>query len=155
MKIAFLLCKIRFRMFITWCETHNQNNHEILIARWWWWYFRILLTSLVCFLKNIFFSQLTSSLWVRIMLAIACHNMKKNRKEKDGEGKRMLFSILVFIYLLQKSLNICMIKVEEIQAWVLLQIKLPIFDRPHQHQNCTARVWEDFYLLFLYFIIIL
>ena len=80
----------------------------------------------------------------------------KNRKEKGGEGKRMLSAVSDFIYLLQKSLNICMIIVEEIQASVSLQIKeLPIFDRPHQHQNCTARVYEDFYLLFLYFIIIL
>ena len=44
---------------------------------------------------------------------MTCHNMKKNWKEKDGKGKRMLFTILVFIYLLQKSLNIYLINVEK------------------------------------------
>ena len=122
---------------------------------------------------------------------MTCHNMKKSWKEKDGKGKKMLFTILVFIYLLQKSLNIYLINVEKkfkiknhqsptglisiriplpeckrtlmyylyilncINKWyviifILLSyfcfnfvFKLPISDRPHQHQNSTARVQED------------
>ena len=36
MKIAFFLCKIRFRthIFIIWGQTHNQKSHKRLTVRW-------------------------------------------------------------------------------------------------------------------------
>ena len=35
-KIAFFLCKIRFRrhMFIIWGQKHNLKNHETVTVRW-------------------------------------------------------------------------------------------------------------------------
>ena len=63
---------------------------------------------------------------------MTCHNMKKNWKEKDGKGKRMLLTILVFIYLLQKSLNIYLINVEKNNVEKKFKIK--------NHQSPTGLI---------------